>query len=204
MNFDEMQNLWRSQCEGYKISIDSSVLLGEVKRNHRYFASMILGRDVTECVVALMMTAFFCIVGMSAHFYSLLLVAAASAWVGLFLFIDRMIQKRKHKTGGASLLEVVESSIQDVSHQIWLLEHVLWWYLLPPGVSLAIFYGALLVTVMPLSGSALAFALIVIGGGVLIGTVIFWWVYRLNKAAVRNELLPRKRELEELRESLMQ
>jgi hypothetical protein len=85
-----------------------------------------------------------------------------------------------------------------VSHQIWLLKNVFWWYLLPLQIGLAALIGSVawqaraagLAVIMGLA----AFAL----GCGLLG----WGVYHLNQIAVRKSLEPRRQELETLLSSL--
>lgn len=203
MNFEEMQNAWRSQGEGFKMTIDSSLLFHEVKRNHQYFSAIVFWRDFRECFVSFLLTAFFLYVGIKSQFLSLVFLAVTVAWVGAFIIGDRLRQKRKSKPEPISLRNTIEVSLQEVSHQVWLLKNVLWWYLLPPAVGMVVFYSAVLRIALPAVDIPIVrHSLIWIIGGILFAILVFWGVYKLNQAAVRQELLPRKRELEELLASL--
>ena len=203
MSFEDMQSAWRSQGEGFKMTIDSSLLLHEVKRNHRYFSAMIFWRDFRECFVALLLVIFFMYAGVKTHFKPTIFLIASMLWIGVFIIADRLLHKRKYLSEQASLSEAIKRSLQEVSHQIWLLENVFWWYLLPPAIGMVLFYGAVIYTVHPtFELSFTGNSLFVVSTGILFAVLVFWGVYKLNQVAVRKELLLRKRELEELLASL--
>lgn len=62
-------------------------------------------------------------------------------WIAAFMLADRMRHKRQPPALGEPLRQRVESSLTQVEHQIWLLRNVLWWYLLPPALSILAFFG---------------------------------------------------------------
>ena len=57
------------------------------------------------------------------------------------MITDRIIQKRRQPKLAEILTNCTKTSLYQVNHQIWLLKKVLWWYLLPLGVAIAIFMG---------------------------------------------------------------
>jgi hypothetical protein len=59
MNFEEIQQMWGRQDNGGRIVIDADVLLKEVRRNQRQFASTIFWRDFREVGVAILMVFYF-------------------------------------------------------------------------------------------------------------------------------------------------
>lgn len=197
MTFDELQKRWQSQESGFRLSIDSDMLLREVKRNKRYFESIVFWRDVREAGLCFVMFLFFGYVGLENNFRPLLLTALLVLFVAVFLVADRIVQKRKRPKAFQSLTSCIEGSLEQVNHQIWLLKNVFWWYLLPMFAGVAIFVGYSAwdardhvpwlmfdITYMALF------------------TSFMWYVYRLNQKGVRKELEPRKRELEQLLNSL--
>jgi hypothetical protein len=87
----------------------------------------------------------------------------------------------------------VEESLAQVEHQIWLLRNVGWWGLLPFAVPAMAFFGH----IYWLAGGGWEAAGAMAGVAAVVGLILVW-VYRLNQAAVRNELEPRRRELQAL------
>ena len=198
MTFDELQKTWQSQQTSFKLTIDSDLLLREVKRNKRFFESAIFWRDVREVGVAFLMFLFFLYFGLKIKIWSLHATALLTLSVGVFMVVDRVIQKRKRPELTGALMGYIENSLAQVVHQIWLLKNVLWWYLLPPSIGIAIFIGHLAWLIRDLPGRGLIFLSVYCVFCVL----LFWGVYLLNQRAVRKELNPRKEELEQLLNSL--
>ena len=141
MTFDELQKTWQSQRASFKLTIDSDLLLREVKRNKRFFESAIFWRDVREVGVAFIMFLFFLYFGLKMKIWSLHATALLTLSVGVFMVVDRIVQKRKRPEPAGTLMGCIESSLAQVVHQIWLLKNVLWWYLLPLGVGIGIIVG---------------------------------------------------------------
>jgi ABC-type proline/glycine betaine transport system permease subunit len=92
----------------------------------------------------------------------------------------------------------IESSLREVNHQIWLLRNILWSYLLPLGVAveISIFHSAW--QTWNSSFAAVVVSLVV----TLVIGLLYWGIYWLNQFAVRQELEPRREELEALLRAL--
>src|SRR4051812_19169336 len=114
-------------------------------------------------------------------------------WYPGFLLADRRRHPQRPPDPGESLVRCVDGSVAQVEHQIWLLRNVGWWGLLPFAVPALAFFGH----VYWLAGGGWAAAVAMSGVGAVVGLILVW-VYRLNQAAVRNELEPRRRELRAL------
>ena len=95
------------------------------------------------------------------------------------------------------LAHCIKVSLAQVEHQIWLLRNVLWWYLLPFTVGIALFWSHVAWqardNVAGLKFIGLCFA------GLF---VLYTGIYYLNQYAVRKGLIPRRRELESLLKNL--
>ncbi|HUT30706.1 MAG TPA: hypothetical protein VMX13_13005 [Sedimentisphaerales bacterium] len=198
MTFDELKKTWQSQQTGFKLTIDSDMLLKEVKRNKKHFASAIFWRDVREAGLCVILSIFFLYVGIRLALWPLFLLAALILGVGLFLVVDRAFQKRKAPKSTESLGGCIEDALAQVNHQIRLLKSVLWWYLLPPGIGMTIscVYLAYLLRRAP------TWCLLIPVASFIVMTIVLWRVYHLNQCAVRKELLPRRAELEQLLNAL--
>lgn len=198
MTFDELQKTWQSQQTGFKLTIDSHLLLRELKRNKKHFESAIFWRDVREGGGCFLMSVFFLYQGLKMNLWPLFIVALLVVSVGVFLIVDRMAQKRKRPEPTGTLMGCIESSLAQVVHQIWLLKNVLWWYLLPLGVGIGIIVGYVAWMIRELPGMGLIFLFVYS----VLGILLYWGIYHLNQWAVRKKLKPRKQELEQLLNSL--
>ena len=93
-----------------------------------------------------------------------------------------------------SLHGCIASSLHQVSHQIWLLKNVFWWYLLPIETGLGVFIAQQTWqqrhAELPVMIGLLFYALFC--------GVTCWGIYWLNQFAVRKDLEPRQQELEAL------
>ncbi|MHC4476870.1 MAG: hypothetical protein ACYTEL_14580 [Planctomycetota bacterium] len=197
MTFDQLQKTWQSQQTGFQLTIDSDMLLREVKRNKNHFESVVFWRDVREVGIAFAMFLFFVYAGVGSSAWPLLVLALLVLFVGVFLLADRIVQKRRMPNRSRSLTSCIEGSLQQVKHQVWLLKNVFWWYLLPPGVGIAVFVSYSAWDARDHLGW-FTFDI----ACMIVFTLFVWWVWRLNQKAVRKELLPRKQELEKLLNAL--
>lgn len=198
MNFEDWQKAWQAQDAKVPVTLNAEVLLKTVRRNQQQFRATILRRDLREVGVAWLLTAFFSYRGLRQGDWTDVLVGVACFGVGTFLVVDRWLQRRKQTTAKDPLKCCLEASLHQVKHQIWLLQNVFWWYLLPIAAALAIFFGHAAWRARPSGASAVMGALL---GALLVG-VLYWGIYWLNRVAVRKSLEPRRRELEELLASL--
>jgi hypothetical protein len=194
VNFEDLQNTWRSQDAGATVTINVDVLLKEVRRNERQLRATIFWRDVREVGAALALAAYFAYQSLHHHQWAEWVVAAACLWVGAFMGADRLIQRRKQPAISDSLKTCVETSLHQVNHQIWLLKNVLWWYLLPPAMALGVlisYWG------WQARDSGVTALVVWVISALVIG-LVYWGIYRLNQSAVRKHLEPRREELETL------
>ncbi len=198
MTFNELQKTWQKDTSSSKLTIDSDMLLREVKRNKEHFESTIFWRDVREAGGSFVLAVFLLYQGMKSNLWSLYLPALACIFVGVFMVIDRVIQKKKPPKPSDSLAGCIKISLAQVEHQIWLLRNVLWWYLLPFAIGISLFWGHIGWQVRNNNRTGLIFI-----GGCFVGLIILYTgIYYLNQYAVRKELVPRKRELESLLNNL--
>jgi hypothetical protein len=199
MKFDELQKTWQQNATRSKLTIDSDMLLREVKRNKSAFESTIFWRDFREVAVGLIMAGVFlyCTFKSKDNMWvagSFVVIAISMLYVVAFFIVDRRLQRKKNARHTDPLLACIESSLTQVNHQIWLLKNVFWWYLLPPAVGLAVFFR---VSTWDLCKNLSAAKVLPMLGVILLFEVlVFWGVYWLNQYVVRKGLMPRKEELE--------
>ncbi|MEM9657630.1 MAG: hypothetical protein AAF961_04640 [Planctomycetota bacterium] len=195
MSPDDFQQAWRAQAARTRVTIDAALLLEEVQRDQRAFRAMILGRDSVEILVALVMIPVWFYLGALISLpWTWYLGVPALLWMAGFMLVFRLRHPQRASRPDDSLLECVKNSLRQVENQIWLLRNVLWWYLLPPGVALTVFFvhvawqGAV-ATDDWLSGLGAATFLC---GFV---SALYYWIYRLNQRAVDSQLEPKRQEL---------
>lgn len=205
MTFDELQKTWQDSENRSKLTIESDMLLKEVKRNKESFESNIFWRDFREVAVATVMAGVFLYRAFKSEDNiwitgSYVVLAIMCLYVAAFFIIDRRLQRKKQVPHTEPLLGCIESSLMQVEHQIWLLKNVFWLYLLPLGAGIALFFivvGWSLFKTLP-AARVLSVCLV----SMLLVVLVFWRIYWLNQHAVRKELIPRKQELETLLRNL--
>ncbi|WP_088258116.1 hypothetical protein [Fimbriiglobus ruber] len=199
MDPDNFQQAWKTQSSQTRLTIDTELLLKEVRRNQRYFVAMIFWRDVREVGTCFLMVPLWLYLGVKhSSPWTWYLMVPALLRVAGYMLADRMRHKRRPAEPGEPLRQRVQSSLAQVEHQIRLLGNVLWWYLLPLALSVLAFFGQF--AWQERAGgwwTALAVAMVVAFAG-----AVFAGVYWLNRYAVRSALEPRRSELEALLKSL--
>ena len=197
MNFEELQKTWQSSSPAATITIDSNLLLKEVRRNQKQFWRTIFWRDTREVGVAILLVIFFIPIGIWGHNWTYDMLGLVCLGVGTFMVVDRFIQRRKRPTANDPLKGCIIRSLHEVNHQVWLLKNVGWWYLLPLTAGLVIFD---FVTFWRSNhGSGAVINLLI---NQLVNVLLTWGIYWLNQRAVRKTLIPRRQELEGLLSSL--
>jgi hypothetical protein len=198
MSFEDLQKAWQSQKAGADVTINADVLLKEVRRNQQQFRMTIFWRDVREVGTAFLLTAFFSYQGLRHGDWTRILVGVACFGVGTFMVADRLLQRRKQATAKDPLKFCIKASLNQVTHQIWLLKNVFWWYLLPIAAALAILFGYSAWRARNIGSAAVIGTLV----GALAVALLYWGIYWVNQVAVRKSLEPRRQELETLLASL--
>jgi len=174
-------------------------LLRELERNKQHFEATVFWRDLREIGVAVLMVPILLWMGLHWKLpWTFYLMIPAMVWIAGFMWVDRIRQKRRQPRPGDPLRDCLDRSLAQVEHQIWLLRNVFWWYLLPPGVAAAVFFGHCLW--LAWSGGWLAW--VAMAGAIAVAALILWAVYGLNRHAVRRDLEPRRSELRALMASL--
>jgi hypothetical protein len=187
---DPLQDAWQSQPQP---ALDADQIVREFRRGQQRFAATIFWRDVSEVGLSLVLIPVWVVMGVRLALpWTWYLAIPGLLWIAAFMTANRM-RKRKRRAGTAEpLVRGVESSLAEVEHQIWLLRNVHWWYLLPLSIPILAFFGQVFWQV---PGAAVWESAVATCFGAAIVAGIFAWIYRLNQAAVRTTLEPRRREL---------
>ncbi len=200
MSFEDLQSKWQSHDHCMPLRIDPSLLLNEVRRSHRAMEVELWQRDFTEMVAATIVTIAFTCFAIVLREWTLFVCAIGGLYVGLFFVFDRIKQARRRSAAEQTLLSIIEASLIQVNHQIWLLKNVFWWGLLPLIPGLVAFLGS--AAWQSRHEGIVGQIIIAVVGIICVAT--FWYIYRLNLREVRINLEPRRAELEALKASLDQ
>lgn len=201
MNLDDMQKVWQSQDAADRPPVDFDALLKKVQLDRRLFQATIFRRDIVEVGLAAVLAIVFGMRAAQKGDWAMWLLAGSMIWVGGFMVLDRWRQKRnaKQRPQPPTLISSIEASLDEVSHQIWLLKNILYWYLLPPLVGLTLFFGRIAKEHAEDAFQFWVGFLVPTGICVLMYAGIYWF----NQHAVRHNLRPRRDELESLRDQLL-
>jgi hypothetical protein len=199
MNADDFKQAWQNQAWQTRLTIDAQRLLDEVRRQQRCFTATIFWRDVREIGTSLLLVPLWIYLGVRhASPWTWYLALPALLWIAGYMLADRRRHRRQPPGPGEPLRRHVETSLAQVDHQIRLLRHVFWWYLLP----IAVPFLAFLVQVAWQERSGGWWTALAASEAFAIGAVVLAVIYWLNQYAVRSELEPRRRELQALLMSL--
>ena len=216
MNLEELQHAWENQPSPYDLLRikDPETLVKRFQEKSKGFTLLIYWRDIRESVVAFAVAVFFfwTIAGTSLLIAGI--TAACMSFVGVFIIVDRVVQRRKQPEASESILNNIRAALVEVEHQIWLLRNVIWWYLGPIYIATIVYMYTALTLPLPWSEVPWSempqfdslFTLVFVGGvfvfvaAVIAGGNVF--LYVVNQRAVRDDLEPRRAELVELLESL--
>lgn len=183
MNFETLQQRWQQQETRSQVKVDASLVLQEVRRNHRSFETTIFWRDFREVGAAVVAAIYFVV---RAQDWTNYLLAFAAAGVGIYILVDRLRQRKNRPSQSESLKSFVERSLLQLRHQSWLLRNVLWWYLLPLMIPVLISIAVQADTMR----QGVRQSVVIV--------VVTWLIYKLNQNAVRTQIVPREQELERL------
>jgi hypothetical protein len=194
MHPDDIDEVWRHAAPK-RLTIDSNLLLQEVRRNQSTFTTMLFWRDIREIIVSLILIPVWIGLGVGIRLpWTWYLTLPALFWILGFMFVDLRRQRRQLAEPSESLRRGIESSLTQVNHQIWLLENVKWWCMLPIAVSTTAFFLQVAWNVRGMGW----FAVLHLAFNLVFCSVVLRWVHRLNQNAVATVLIPRRQELEAL------
>jgi len=196
---DELKRAWQSQAAAPRLTLDAELVIKEVRRNEQQFAAMIYCRDLREVGVALVMVPVWIYIGIRmSSIWTWYLEIPALIWIAGFMVVDRIRQRPQKAAPGDTLRSTIENSLAQVKHQMWLLRNILWWYLLPLGSGVIIWTAHLAWRARSGGFEMMAPYAVISVFFVLVGVFVYW----LNQHAMRKQLEPRRKELQDLLGSL--
>lgn len=192
MTLEEYREAWRRQDAGAGDGPEAERLLARVRERSEAFDQRIRRHDRRETLAACAVALFFgwelLTAGSWLEGAGALVIVVSAAFVVWWL-------RRARRAGRAEradrpVAQQLRVHLARVEEQIRLQETVLWWYLGPPGVGVALF-------VLGLDAGPLATALVL--GAVVVVYAAVWW---MNQRTVRRDLEPRREELQRMLERL--
>jgi hypothetical protein len=183
MNDDKLRELWQQSPEPVPQIPDEQLMINMKTKMHK-FDRDIFWRDVRELVACVFIICWFGATYFT-HITSLARVGCVVLVVSaIFIGLVLVLAKRPGKHPAISVREFLTAEKEKVDRQKGLLKSVLWWYILPIYVGMAIFMlgqtGIEAITFLVLYG--------------LLCAGIVW----LNLRAVRKRLAPLSAELGQL------
>ena len=184
MNLDDFKQPWQQRQRDLDGRVDH--VIKKARSRMAGFDRTIWWRDMRETFVAVLMIIWFS--------YDLFrpqnllskcgtgLLIASCLWIIAVLHWARV--KGKVARADLPVEDYCKAELERVDRQIWLLRNIHWWYLGPPFVAFAVIIAA---EKPDASGLIMLLTFIV---------PLYGFLYWLNQVAVKNQLLPLRRELE--------
>ena len=182
MSLDDLQNAWERRGNR-EDTANGERELHRVKERARELDAVVRRRDRLETAVALALLPIFSYFALAADGFLVRLGAVILAVACLAIPLRLWAARRPPPDPGLPVASYLRLELDLVLQQRRLLLTVPLWYLGPLGLGVVLFFA----------GTGAAPWLTVLYATVVV--VFFGWLYRLNRAAVTEQLEPREREL---------
>ena len=191
MEFEDMKKIWDAQNSQALYAIDEKALQKKVQRKS---AKIRWNASCFEFGTIISMLGFYIFMNVDAYLDNAGIMQYLSALlvlpIALHVYLARKQRLQKDRDRQYTLLDDIENAIQNVDLQVHRLRVVMWWYMLPLGI---IAVASLIQTYATRPWWAwLTIPLII---------VITYWIPKIE---INKCHLPKKRELENLRNVLME
>ena len=190
MEFDEMKVVWDSQEGKRMYAVDEAALHAMVRRRGRSIARCVIWFELVGVLGALLLGAAILSEPLfERHDYHQIPGGLMWLMVSVYLLMGRLKRLRSERGFDDSLRGDLDKAIARIDYQVDRLRMFVWWYVLPivagSVFSFVWLYGKKPVWIWP---------------ALVVCLVVGWLEMRYK---VRHRYLPRKRELEGLREKLV-
>ena len=201
---DELKSVWNAQTLPRRITLNTEVLLQQIRGNKARFTSEILWSAVFMILAWVVMAFGFIGFGiykvrhgapweaMSGLFLLGIILLAIAAYTARDRF--RLMRLMRRVSPSAPVLACAEESLALVRHEIQLWGNVLWWYLLPLALGIEAAVLAIICTVEGVHGLVYPLALEMLGILVILTLGGSWF----SRWYVHTYYEPRRQELEAL------
>jgi hypothetical protein len=198
MNWNDYEAIWKRQPLPVGETADLAELRATFETKRRKMAATLLVRDLIEllaCAFVLwMQIRYWKKIGPTGWPMSIAILMVLFVAV---VFIRERLRARRSRLGAdASLRAKVEADLAELRHQRHLLLRVWVWYLAPCVVAILIRKSVSLSHARERDPSSFVIF-------VILTAALCWWVWALNRRAVRKRIEPRIAELEKLHRDLL-
>jgi len=202
MNWSDYEAIWKRQPLPRGEAAGLTELKDSFESKRRKMAAALVGRDWIELVA--------CGIGVFAYIKYWQQVGPSGWPMGLAILLilgvagvfirERLRSRRNRLDAGASLLAKIEADLAELRHQRRLLQRVWAWYILPCGLAVLIHSIVIVRHARPWDAIRGPLGLCALG---LMVALLCWFVWAINRRAVRKQFEPRIAELEKLHRDLL-
>lgn len=184
---DELIKIWQSSPNQERIKFERSKLMLEIRSSLDQFHKSIKYRDLIETVPAIFLIPLFVHIAYTIPF-TLSKIGAIWIVLGIVYILIRLQKAKKQKPGDLTetYRDYLIKSKEYLNVQKKLLDTVLYWYFMPTAFGIVLFFIGAVKEIQEL--------LLKLGGLIVLGMV----VYLLNKRAVKKQITPRMKKIDEL------
>lgn len=185
MEFDEMKKIWDEQTKQTMYAIDEDALHRRIKAKGNRAERTTKMNEFGLMAIAVI-TASILLFIKSTNTYNIL-AAVGMLFMGVYVLIGRIRRLKKDRQFDRDMLGELDRAISNVQNEVFRTRTFIWWMILPAAVPT-------IVRILQKEASLESILLIV--GASILGFLVTRW--DLNRCQI-----PRKRELEVLREKLV-
>ena len=196
-DWKELQMMWQAEANQANAGVSIEPLIVAAKERGNAFRRMIDFRDYREIGISIVMIPVWIWLGWrTSQPWTWYLTIGGIVWTTGYQLSVRRKQRRlaERVPPNATFIESLQEDRRQVQHQIEHLRGVAWWYLLPYGVPLSIYF---LHSSWNLADTWLEFATGA-GGLILFVVVLYAAIYWINQKAIEIQLQPQRETLDRM------
>jgi len=185
MDNQDFKAIWQASDNKNFVKFKSDELSNEIISKLDKFNKAVKRNAYTEIVVAIILIPVFSYLAIEIPFM-LSKIGAIIIALSMVHIIYKMLQAQKKEIENFDLpmQEFLSNRKQQLLKQIQLIDNVLYWYILPPGIGVLLFV---------IGASVSLFTLII---SLVLSVLIYVFIYIINKRAVHKRFNPLLEELE--------
>ena len=187
---DELVRIWQSSPNQERVKFEKSRLMIDVQSSLERVHKLVKYRDLMDTIPAIIIIPVFAYYTFIVPFTLTKIASGFIALWAVYLLIRlRKAKKNKPDAFTGTYLEYLYKSRQFLMDQKELMDTVLYWAIIPMLILVSLFFIGFWERPGPTINRAIA-----LGGNVVLGLV----VYFMNKLAVKKQIMPRMKKVDEL------
>ena len=195
--WDDLQMMWQAEAQRTKVQLSLDELAEATGRRAEELRRIVRWRDYREIVISMVMIPVWIWIGVAQNQpWTWYLTLIAIVWGAGYQYFTRQHQLRlaAQVPADASYLQTLKEHRRQVQHQIDHLGSVLWWYLLPYGVTISIYFIHVGLKIHDTAGALILH----VGFLITVVVVFYYYLYRLNHSTANNKLKPQRDALDQV------